>query len=135
VGCSEINITSTIRYRGYDYSEPGAYYVTICTKNKSHYFGEIENGIMIFSETGEIAQRLLIDMPAHFPYIKLDEFIVMPNHIHVIIVINEMPEIQNIINQNDGFIAASSIDKNSLTGMVEPLHATALSKMFLYCVE
>jgi len=78
---------------------------------------------MALYETGEIAQQLLIDLPAHFPYIVLDEFIVMPNHIHVIIVINELPKNQNIINQNGDPIRASLIYKRSLTGIIEPLQA------------
>ena len=79
------------RLRGYDYGANGCYFVTICTKNKEHYFGEILNGELQPSEIGEIAQsewwktkELRLDMN-----LILDEFIVMPNHIHGIIVIGE----------------------------------------------
>lgn len=65
------------RYRGYDYSLPGMYYVTIYTKNKTHYFGEIKNGKMILSKAGEIAQQILTEIPVPFPFTGQDEFVIM----------------------------------------------------------
>ena len=118
--------TGSVRYCGYDYSLPGTYYVTICTKNKTHYFGEVENGKIKFSEIGLIARQMLTEIPVHFPFARLDEFVVMPNHIHAIIVINELQKNQNIFGQNGDSIESSSCDNSSLTGIVEPLHATAL---------
>lgn len=76
------------RYRGYDYSSPGKYFITIYTKNKIRYFGKIENRKMILSELGIIAEKFWREIPDHFPNIKLDEFIIMPNHIHGILIIN-----------------------------------------------
>ena len=75
------------RYQGYDYSLPGKYFITICTKNKIHYFGEIDDGKMILSETGLIVRDFWIAIPYHFPHTLLDEFIIMPDHIHGIIII------------------------------------------------
>jgi len=77
------------RYQGYDYSLPGKYFVTICTKNKTTYFGKIENGEMILSESGKIAKNFWLEIPNHFPSIKLDEFIIMPDHMHGIIIIRQ----------------------------------------------
>jgi putative transposase len=88
------------RYRGYDYSLPGAYYITICTKNKIHYFGDIENGRMIFSEIGKIAN----DEWLRTPEIRADmnitigDYVIMPDHIHGIITIGEN---QYNIGKND----------------------------------
>ncbi|MEN6354250.1 MAG: transposase [Bacteroidales bacterium] len=113
------------RYRGYDYSSPGAYFVTICTKNKNHYFGEIENGKMILSEIGAIAKQMLIGIPVHFAFVSLDEFVIMPDHIHAIIVINEIQK-----NQNDYFIGSSSFDNGLLTGTpgeIKNLHMSSIS--------
>jgi putative transposase len=81
------------RYRGYDYSSPGKYFITICTKNKKPYFGEVVNGKMILSETGQIAEKFWREIPGHFPNIKLDEYIIMPDHIHGIIIIVETPKL------------------------------------------
>jgi len=83
---NKYRIEST-RYRGYDYSSPGKYFITICTKNKISYFGEVVNGKMILSELGQIAEKFWLEIPGHFPNIDLDEFIIMPDHIHGIIII------------------------------------------------
>ena len=79
----------SIRYRGFDYSSPGKYFITICTKNKLPYFGKIENGIMILSDPGLIANKCWQEIPNHFPFIELDEFFIMPDHLHGIIIIIE----------------------------------------------
>jgi len=76
------------RFKGYDYTSPGKYYITICTKNKIPYFGKIENGEMILSDIGIIAKDLWIAIPDHYPNIELDEFVIMPDHMHGIIIIN-----------------------------------------------
>src|SRR5664280_555297 len=85
---NKYRIEST-RYRGYDYSSPGKYFITICTKNRKPYFGEVENGKMGLSELGIIAKKFWKEIPGHFPNIKLDEFIIMPDHIHGILIINQ----------------------------------------------
>lgn len=76
------------RLKGFDYSSNGYYYVTICTKDRFWYFGKIINGAMKYVNLGVIAQRLWREIPKHYPYVFLDEFIVMPNHIHGILIIN-----------------------------------------------
>ncbi len=77
------------RLRGYDYSSPGKYFITINTKGKSHYLGEVENGKMNLSESGLIVQKLWLEIPLHYPIAELDEFAVMPDHIHGIIIISK----------------------------------------------
>ncbi|MCM1451416.1 MAG: hypothetical protein NC102_04100 [Clostridium sp.] len=65
----------------------GDYFVTICTRDKTHYFGEIRNNIMHLSPIGIFANEALKTLPSHYPYIEVPLFIVMPNHIHAIISI------------------------------------------------
>ena len=77
------------RLKGFDYSSPGKYFITICIKNKITYFGKIENEEMILSELGEIAEKFWLEIPDHFPSIELDEFIIMPDHMHGIIIIRQ----------------------------------------------
>ena len=77
----------SIRLRGYDYSLAGAYFMTICTQSRTCLFGEIVNGEMVLNDAGRIAQKCWLDIPTHFPHAELDEFVVMPNHIHGIVVI------------------------------------------------
>ena len=76
------------RLREFDYSADGYYFVTICTKNHRHYFGEIVDGEMRLSEAGKIAQKCWAEIPEHFPFVKLDESVVMPNHIHGVTIID-----------------------------------------------
>lgn len=82
------------RLKGYDYSEPGIYFTTICTKNREQLFGEIINGKISLSMIGRIASDCWFDLPNHYPNIILDEFIVMPNHVHGIIRIVKHPGIK-----------------------------------------
>lgn len=84
----DIHDRRSIRLKDYDYSQPGAYFVTICTNNKECLFGDVINGAIQLNEMGIIAQQCWNSIPEHFPKTFLDEFIVMPNHIHGIIVIN-----------------------------------------------
>ena len=77
----------SIRLKGHDYSQPGAYFVTICTRDQECLFGHVVNGEMRLNDAGEIAQRCWEEIPRHFPLVELDAFVVMPNHVHVIIVI------------------------------------------------
>lgn len=77
------------RLEGYNYSSDGHYFVTICTKNKINYFGKIENEEMILSRIGKVANYCWQKITEHFPNVELDEYIVIPNHVHGIIVIRE----------------------------------------------
>ncbi len=74
-----------IRLRNFDYSSQAWYFITICTKDREHSLGEIENGQMHLSAIGEQANLYWEEIPKHFPHIELGEFIIMPNHIHGII--------------------------------------------------
>jgi len=73
--------------KGWDYRSPGIYFVTICTKGKVCWFGNISNEKINLSEIGKIALKNWIDIPHHFPFVSLDEFQIMPNHIHGIVQI------------------------------------------------
>jgi REP element-mobilizing transposase RayT len=76
-----------IRLKGYDYSQSGYYFVTICTKNREEWFGKVENETMRLSQFGEVAKNFWVEIPEHFKEVKTDEFSVMPNHLHGILII------------------------------------------------
>ena len=76
----------SIRLQGYDYTKCGAYFVTICTKNNVAMFGEVVDGVMHMNDGGKIAQRLWNTLSKRFPGVELDAFVVMPNHLHGILV-------------------------------------------------
>ena len=77
------------RLRHWDYSTNAQYFVTICTAYKICWFGEIINETMELSEIGKIAQKCWNEIPFHFPFVKLGAFVVKPNHVHGIIIIDK----------------------------------------------
>ena len=77
----------SIRLKGHDYTQPGAYFVTICTRDRESLFGHVVNGEMRLNEAGEIARRCWGDIPSHFPHAALDAFVIMPNHVHGIVLV------------------------------------------------
>jgi len=80
----------SVRLKGYDYSQNGMYFITICTKDRKEFFGEIVNGEMKLNEIGETVKKEWLQTPIIRPNIFLDEWIVMPNHIHGIIEIKNV---------------------------------------------
>ncbi|EKD83365.1 MAG: hypothetical protein ACD_39C00726G0004 [uncultured bacterium] len=79
---------SSNRLQGYDYSQPGAYFTTVCASNRQNLFGEIVSDRMELNDAGFFARQCWQEIPKHFLGVTLDEFVVMPNHVHGIIVIN-----------------------------------------------
>lgn len=80
---------ASARLKNWDYGWNAAYFVTICTQNRQCYFGDILDGKMQWSEIGGMAQKYWNDIPKHFPFVKLDSFVVMPNHVHGIVIIDK----------------------------------------------
>lgn len=76
-----------IRLKEYDYSLTGSYFVTICTKNRANWFGEIIDDNVNRNGIGNIAYRCWKELAQHFSNIIMDEFVIMPNHVHGIIII------------------------------------------------
>ncbi len=75
------------RLREYDYSASGWYFVTICTQKHIPYFGKVENGKMVLNRYGRIVDEMWNWLPKQYSYCKLDEYVIMPNHFHGIIII------------------------------------------------
>ena len=78
----------TIRLKNYNYAANGYYFVTICTHEKQCYFGDVIDGEMHLSQIGKIARQYWLEIPQHSKYTYLDKFVIMPNHVHGIIVID-----------------------------------------------
>lgn len=96
------------RLQGWDYTDAGYYFVTICTSHHEPFFGQIRDGEMQLSSVGNIAYRCWVGIPDHFSHVQLDEFVIMPNHLHGIIIV--VPE------------------KATNNDLVETLHATSLPR-------
>ncbi len=77
----------SLRLPQYDYSQAGAYFVTICVYQRERLLGEIRNGGMYLNDYGTIVKDCWHDLPRHYPNIELDAFVVMPNHAHGVVVL------------------------------------------------
>lgn len=114
------NRKRSVRLSTWDYSWNAAYFITICTKNRQHFFGEIINEEMMLSGIGALALKFWEEISEHFSFVYLDEFTVMPNHVHGIIVIdrpmNDAPftELPEVITQ-DRF---QNPGKNSISSII-----------------
>jgi REP element-mobilizing transposase RayT len=90
----------SIRLAGYDYSQEGNYFITVCTQNREFLFGQINNGRMVLNDAGRMVQKWWLKLSQKFPQIKLDKFIIMPNHIHGIIEIIEFVGANLVVGAN-----------------------------------
>lgn len=90
------------RLQNWDYGSDGAYFITICCKNRTHFFGECKDGKMKLSTQGAIVQGFWYEIPKHFPFVILGEFVVMPNHIHGILVLDKEGYERNMKQNDDG---------------------------------
>ncbi|MNQ55406.1 Transposase IS200 like protein [compost metagenome] len=119
------------RLQNWDYGSNGAYFITICTKNMEHYFGDVisvetrfivpndNNGDeymkMQLNELGKLAHDLWEEIPNQFPYIELGNFVIMPNHVHGILIINKI-KLPSDNSVETRFIASNDIDGNDIDG-------------------
>src|SRR3989304_5953169 len=80
----------SIRLHGYDYAQAGAYFVTVCTQGRECLFGDVTEGQMRLNSLGTIVQACWADLSHHYSHVELDAFVVMPNHVHGIILLTEV---------------------------------------------
>jgi len=95
-----IHHRKSIRLKGYDYSQAGLYFITICVKDRECLFGEIIHGKIILNDAGKIADECWLKISEHFLNVVLHEYIVMPNHVHGIIELKRVDAICNQISNN-----------------------------------
>lgn len=104
----------SIRLKGHDYSRPGAYFITICTQDRLHLFGEVKNGKMILNEFGIIVAEEWKRSEEIRKEINMDVFVIMPNHIHGILMINPLPD-------SNRFDRDKPIETNGTVGLDETI--------------
>jgi putative transposase len=102
------------RLKNFDYSSPGAYFVTICVNNRELLLSDIREGEIFLNRAGKIASEIWQDLPNHYPNIKLDDFIFMPNHVHGLLWIIEESKVRA------GFKPALTEPKFSKTNNLSP---------------
>jgi putative transposase len=83
----DVHHRRSIRLMRYDYARPGAYFVTVCSYNRECLFGRMVNGAMELNDAGEMVKSVWDELPAHYGNVLMDQFIIMPNHVHGIIVL------------------------------------------------
>lgn len=83
----DIHHRQSVRLKAHDYSQPGAYFVTVCTQNRECAFGKILNAEMILNDAGRMVQGVWDELPVRYPGVQIDSFVIMPNHIHGIILL------------------------------------------------
>lgn len=96
-----IHNRQSIRLKGYDYSRSGAYFITLNTENRAPLFGVIKDGKMELNEAGEEAYKCWLAIPDHYPFIRIHEFIIMPDHIHGILEIINKSNDYSTVGAND----------------------------------
>lgn len=103
------------RLPDYDYAQSGAYFVTICTNQRQHLFGEVVAGQMVHSAFGEIAQEEIMRLPDYwFGQVDVDQFVVMPNHVHMLLFLTEKtakhaPDTMNGVPTKDAAIVMPTL--------------------------
>ncbi len=105
--------TARADWHRYDH---GVYFVTICTKDMRHWFGEIRGGVMHYSPIGRVAHDNLAAMPSHFPYVNIGAFVIMPNHLQMIVFIdsNKMPAGRDVTRHvsNNTIVAGRDVTRH-----------------------
>ena len=133
------------RYKNWDYRKNGYYFITICTQNRQHFFGEIEDGKMELNKIGEVVHAEWYASEKIRQHIYLDEFVIMPNHIHGIVIIDNdgRDVLQNVstnttTNPKNKFMAEISPSSNSLSMMIRQFksavtrHARPIMPQFMW---
>jgi putative transposase len=80
----------SLRLKDYDYTQPGGYFITVCTRDRECLLGEVRDGEMIPNDLGKIVLQVWNELPAHYPHVELDAFCLMPNHFHGIVILTNM---------------------------------------------
>lgn len=106
----------SLRLKDWNYSSEGAYFITICTKDRECFFGNIENAEMTLNNVGKIAKEYWQEIPQHFPCVVLDEFIIMPNHVHGIIFIYHSDISTNVAVETKNLLSLQYRQQNKLCG-------------------
>lgn len=119
----------SVRLKDYDYSTPWWYYVTICTYSHRNYFGKVINGKMILSEIGNVAKACWEDIPKHHNIVELDYYVIMPNHIHGIIIINEHDRDVQLNIPTSNYFSKISPKKNSLSVIIRTYKAAVSTRL------
>src|SRR3972149_7527027 len=113
-----------LRLTEYDYSQNGCYFITICTHKKNQIFGKVIDGKVMLSTAGQIARDELVNVPSHYSMVTIDQFVVMPNHVHILLTIDHETEHANHIETERAspFPTVSTIIGSYKSGVTNKIH-------------
>ena len=114
----------SIRLPNRDYAANGYYFVTICTHKKHCYFGKITNNQMKLSQVGRIAQKHWQEIPNHFNHVYIDAYVIMPNHLHGIIIIDRPTQKLNLSSQPTDTNKFAPLKSGSLSAVIQAYKAS-----------
>ena len=118
------------RLKEWDYSNPWWYYITINTKEHIEWFGSIVNGKMELNELGVITNKCWSEAPHHFTNVELDYYVIMPNHIHGIIIINKNVETRHASSLRNRSVSLSDIIGSFKSAVSKQARANGLNNFF-----
>jgi len=126
----------TTRMSSWDYSTNGYYFVTVCTKDKKCILGTTIDGRVKLSKIGRIVKNCWLEIPLHFNNVKLDEFVIMPNHIHGIVIIDKPDDVETryIASLKKDFIIKKfgPLETNSLQSIIHS-YKSAVTRLCRKC--
>lgn len=96
---SDLRSRRSVRLPGYDYSRVGMYFVTICADQRRCIFGDIRRNTAVLSQIGEVVSSCWREIPCHFPHVKVETYVVMPNHVHGILTIQSKGPSATLLNK------------------------------------
>ncbi len=113
----------SLRMKGWDYSRSSTYLITICTKNRQRFFGEMRNGQLVLSEMGRIAQESILSIPEYSPNTRIRGQVVMPDHVHFII------SFRRIVSTDDSGSGAFHPQKGTLGSVIRGYKSGVTSRI------
>lgn len=128
-----------MRHRDFDYSQAGGYFITLVTDKRKSLFGTISQGRFMHSSIGNIAQKCWDEIPRHFPQVVLDEFVMMPDHLHgILFVYPDLPAFQ--MNESGDACVAATVQKTdrpalSLSSIIGSYKSAVTRIVHLECPE
>lgn len=125
----------SIHLRGYDYAQTGAYFVTVCSYERACLFGEVIRGEMAVNDFGRILKACWLEIPAHFPSVALDAFVVMPNHIHGVVVIDRSAGMAHTGTSHVGARHASPLPPPESPGSKPPTSGAIVGSFKSACTK
>jgi REP element-mobilizing transposase RayT len=108
----------SLRLQGYDYSQAGMYFVTIVTQDRLYLLGEVSNGEMHLNQSGRIVKWVWSDLPLHYRNLELGAFVVMPNHVHGIVILNDSRRGGSVLANPSG-VTSEDLGKSSRSETTE----------------